>query len=310
VARLLKKRHRVVAWNRSEAPRKEAEQLAPAAVSSLAELAGGLPAPRTVWLMVSHGAVDAVLDELLPHLSAGDTVIDGGNSFYKDSIRRAKRLGAAGVHFLDVGVSGGPAGARNGACLMIGGERAIFEKHEPLFRDLSAEILVRQHSNILQNVGMLSKERGGETAYAYAYAYLGESGAGHFAKMVHNGIEYGMMQSLAEGMAVLKASPFHFDLNEVARIYNNRSVIESRLVGWLQSGLQKHETDLKDISPTVAHTGEGQWTVEAAKELGVSVPIIEASLQFRKDSATHRSFIGKILSLLRGEFGGHEVGEK
>ncbi|MEK7499113.1 MAG: glucose-6-phosphate dehydrogenase [Patescibacteria group bacterium] len=244
------------------------------------QLGRGDRAPHVVWLMVPHGVVDSILKELIPHLQPGDTVIDGGNSFYKDSIRRGEELKKLGVNFLDVGVSGGPSGARAGACLMIGGDNAIYKKHIGLFSDL---------------------------AIAGGYDYMGEIGAGHFVKMVHNGIEYGMMQSIAEGFSVLKKWRDEIDLERVAHLYNNGSVIESRLVHWLKEAYAKHTTELIDISGSASHSGEGKWTVEAAQELGIPVPIIEGALQFRIDSEKNPSYTGQIVSALRNQFGGHDV---
>jgi 6-phosphogluconate dehydrogenase len=209
-------------------------------------------------------------------------VIDGGNSPYKESIQRVRALEQRGINFLDAGVSGGPAGARNGACIMVGGRKEIFQKHEKLFQDLSVE---------------------------KGYDYMGKAGAGHFVKMVHNGIEYGMMQALAEGFAVMKASPFDLDLTGVSELYNHKSVIESRLVGWLKNAYEQHGKDLREISGTVAQSGEGMWTVEAAKEFGVPVPIIKGALDFRLGSQSNPSYTGKIVSALRNQFGGHEVKE-
>ena len=181
---------------------------------------------------------------------------------------------------MDVGVSGGPEGARHGACMMIGGKREKFEKYEQIFNDLSIN--------------------GG-------YAYMGDTGAGHFTKMVHNGIEYGMMQAIGEGFEILKSSEFNLDLNEVSRIYNNGSVIESRLVGWLQNGYKEEGVDLKAISGEISHSGEGLWTVEEAKLKNISAPVIEASLQFRINSTNNPSYAGKVVSVLRNQFGGHSV---
>jgi 6-phosphogluconate dehydrogenase len=197
-------------------------------------------------------------------------------------------LARRGVKFLDVGVSGGPAGARNGACMMVGGDRAAFDLLEPLF----AEACVR----------------GG-------YAYFGKAGAGHFVKMVHNGIEYGMMQSIAEGFALMKKSPFKLDLTEVSRLYNHGSVIESRLIGWLGSGYKKFGTDLKGVSGTVAATGEGEWTVKTGKKWKMKLPAIEDAYKFRvaskKSGRTPGDvYMGKILSALRNQFGGHSIEKK
>ena len=231
-------------------------------------------------------AVDDTLfgqDGLMQLLDKGDIIIDGGNSYFKDDGPRAEKLAQKGILYLDVGVSGGPAGARNGACLMIGGTRAEFEHLEPLFRDASLS--------------------GG-------YAFFDGIGAGHFTKMVHNGIEYGMMQAIAEGFHVLKASPYKLSLSEVARIYDRGSVIESRLIDWLGKAYAQSGEDLVGISGSVSHTGEGAWTVKTADELGVAAEIIKASLDFRVRSADHPDYTGQVLSALRGQFGGHPVSDK
>ncbi|MES2953550.1 MAG: decarboxylating 6-phosphogluconate dehydrogenase [Patescibacteria group bacterium] len=270
VARLAEKGHECETYDTSGS----------GSTQSLSELVAAVSAPRLIWVMVPASATDGVIDQLAHLLSSGDTVIDGGNSFYKKSVEHAGRLARKGIEFLDAGISGGPSGARNGACVMIGGKKELFLRYEQLFRDISAPA---------------------------AYAYLGPAGAGHFVKMVHNGIEYGMMQAIAEGFEVLHQSPMKLDLNEITRIYNSGSVIESRLIGWLLEGYEKYGTELADISSTVAHTGEGAWTVEAAKELGVETPIIEGSLLFRKQSGDNPSYAGRVLSLLRALFGGHSA---
>ncbi len=275
---LLEKGWRVVGYNRSADATRDLEPNGLLGATTVADLVQRLSPPRTIWLMVPHQAVDAVLEELLPLLAAGDTVIDGGNSPYQQSIARQERLAKTGVHFLDVGVSGGPAGARVGACVMVGGDQMTYRQHEHLFKTIAVP--------------------GG-------YGRVGSPGAGHFVKMVHNGIEYGMMQSIAEGFEVLKASPFLLDLEQIAAIYNHGSVIESRLMGWLKQGYEQYGPELEAISSTVAHTGEGAWTVEAAKQFGVTVPIIEGSLEFRKQSEQSPRYAGRILSVLRTMFGGH-----
>ncbi len=254
--------------------------------SSLRELVDALPTPRTLWLMVPHDAVDDILKELIPILEQGDTVIDGGNAPYKESIRRGKELALHGMNFLDVGVSGGPEGARHGVCIMVGGEKALYEKYAPLFQDMS----VRD-----------------------GYGYMGTSGAGHFVKMVHNGIEYGMMQALGEGFELMKHSPFSLNLHSIADIYNHDSVITSRLVGWLVQAYATFGDDLTSdeyCSPTVSHSGAGQWTVDTAHELNIPVAIIEGALAFRKQSQEHPSYTGKVVSALRYEFGGHVRGDR
>ena len=278
--RLLKKGHGVVAYDTKKEVRDKAVEVAAQVVGSPAELVKALSAPRIIWLMLPHAVVDEIINAIKPSLSKGDIIIDGGNSHYKESMRRSEELKKDGIHFMDVGVSGGPGGAKDGACLMIGGEKSIYEKLEPLFKDL---------------------------AVPDGYDYMGKSGSGHFVKMVHNGIEYGMMQAIAEGFTVLSKSDFNIDLEKTADLYNHASVIESRLVGWAKGAFEKYGENLDEISGSVAHTGEGAWTIEAAHELSVPVSIIAGALQFRIDSEKNPSFTGKILSALRNQFGGHDV---
>ena len=281
--RLAGKGWQVVAFNRTPTvTEKLAEESANIlAALSIKELVKRLPKPRVVWLMVPAGrAVDEIIAKLTPLLSGGDTIIDGGNSFYKDSIRRHKKLSAQGINFIDVGVSGGPKGALTGPSLMIGGEKRIFKKLERLFADMAKD---------------------------NSYQFFEGAGAGHFVKMIHNGIEYGMMQALAEGFTVLKKSSYNLNLKRVADIYNHGSVIESRLVGWLKDALEIHGENLKAVTGKVGHTGEGSWTVKAAKEMRIKTKIIEESLKFRKMSEKQPSYTGKILSALRERFGGHPV---
>lgn len=251
--------------------------------STLKQLVTMLNSPRLIWIMVPYQSVDSVLEELLSHIQKGDTIIDGGNSPYKETIRRAEELKTRGIQFLDAGISGGPSGARKGACIMVGGERKVFEQHRNLFRDLSV--------------------RSG-------FGYMGRAGAGHFVKMVHNGIEYGMMQAIAEGFSILKASPFNLDLARISALYNHRSVIESKLVGWLQKAFERYGEDLTDISGSVSHTGEAAWTVEVAREFGIPVPVIEDALRFRILSMSSPGYTGQVLSALRNQFGGHAVTRK
>ena len=283
VERLLEKGHEVVAFDRNKDAVASIVTKGAQSADSVAGLVRSLNAPRLVWVMVPYQAVDAVLNELAPLLAKGDTIIDGGNSPYKESIRRAEEQGGRGIDFLDVGVSGGPAGARTGACIMVGGRREVCQRFEKLFQDLSAE-------------------RG--------YGYMGTSGAGHFVKMVHNGIEYGMMQALAEGFSIMKKSAFDLDLAAIAGLYNHRSVIESRLVEWLKKAYELYGRDLAGISGSAAQSGEGMWTVEAARELGVPAQIIKGALDFRLESQKDPSYTGKIISALRNQFGGHEAKER
>lgn len=283
VLRLLETGHQVVAWNRSPGPREEVAVAGAQTVATVDAVVLALEAPRTVWVMLPAGEVTGqMINDLAQMLEPGDTIIDGANSFYKDTIARAAQLKEKGIRFMDAAISGGPNGARNGACAMVGGDSTLFTELEPLFRSISAP---------------------------GAYQHFNGIGAGQFVKMVHNGIEYGMMQAIGEGFEVLKKSAFELDLEKVAHLYNNRSVIESRLIGWTESGYKKHGPELTGISGSVKHSGEGQWTVETAKELGVPVPVIGASYQFRLDSQAKPSYTGKVVSTLRNEFGGHEVTE-
>jgi len=285
---LLEKGHEVVATDPDENACKEAAAAGAEIVPTIEGFKDRLAGEKFIWIMVPHQIVDNVLADLGAILNPGDVIMDGGNSNYKETMRRGAELKEKDLVFMDVGVSGGPSGARNGACMMIGGARDKFDKYETLFRDLSVKD---------------------------GYAYMGETGAGHFVKMIHNGIEYGMMQAIGEGFEILKESAFNLDLNEVTRIYNNGSVIESRLVGWLQNAYREEGVDLSAISGEVSHSGEGQWTVEEAKNCRVSdteykkipVPVIEASLQFRIDSTGYPSYTGQVVSALRNQFGGHSV---
>lgn len=277
---------RVVAFNRhtEKAIALAAEGVVP--VLTPAELVSSLEAPRVVWLMLTAGAaVDDMLfgdGGLAAMLSAGDTVIDGGNSRYTDDPARAARLAEAGIRFMDVGVSGGPSGARSGACLLIGGSEDDFDRLRPLWKDLSV---------------------------TDGYRHFPGVGAGHFVKMVHNGIEYGMMQAIAEGFTILRASDYALDLTEATAVYNRGSVIESRLIGWLEKAFRLHGEDLGGVSGTVSHTGEGEWTVEAARDLGVRARVIEEALRFRVESERDPDWTGQVLSGLREQFGRHPVGE-
>jgi 6-phosphogluconate dehydrogenase len=280
VERLLEKGHEVSVFDTNNKALEAIAKKGATSNTTLQELINSITAPRTIWIMVPHNVVDVVLRDLSQYLSHGDIVIDGGNSFYKESIRRAKDMTERGVEYLDVGVSGGPSGARNGACLMVGGKKELYERTENLFRDIAAE---------------------------RAYGYMGKSGAGHFVKMVHNGIEYGIMQSIAEGFAVMKKSDYKLNLEKIADVYNHESVISSRLVGWLETAYEKYGDELEVISGSIAQSGEGAWTLQTAKELGIPVPVIEESVKFRLASAEKPSYTGKIVSALRNQFGGHDV---
>lgn len=284
---LLGKGWRVVGYNRSPEKTRAMARRGMVGAYSIAELARKIKPPRVIWVMVPAGkAVDEVLfdkDGLVRNLRRGDTIIDGGNSFFENTRKRAKKVKRAEVRFVDVGVSGGPQGARYGACLMVGGHARDFKRLEPLFKALAVKD---------------------------GYAHFEGAGAGHFVKMAHNGIEYGMMQAIAEGFTVLKHAPYKIDLVRAAKVYNRGSVIESRLIGWLTDAIKLFGKEMRGVSGTVAATGEGAWTVKTAKEIGVAVPIIEDSFKFRARSKKQPSYTGKILSALRNMFGGHDIRAK
>lgn len=279
--RLVEKGWNVVGYNRTADDTKVFESEGGQGAYSVEELVSKLKSPRAILLSLPAGkATDDMIDQLIPLLSKGDLIIDGANAYYKESRRNGERVEKAGLQYLDAGISGGPGGARNGACIMIGGNRDVFLGVEPLFRDMA---------------------RDGAVAFFEGY------GAGHFVKMVHNGIEYGMMQALAEGFNILKNAPYTLDLEKVTEIYNNGSVIESRLVGWLEDAFQVFGQDLKGVSGTVGHTGEGAWTIETANDLKLKAKVIEDALEFRKQSEKDPSYTGKLLSGMRNQFGGHSI---
>lgn len=246
----------------------------------LDELIRHLKKPRVLWLMVPAGKpTEETVKKLLSCLDEGDIVLDGGNSKYTDSIKNYKLFQQIGVSFLDVGTSGGMEGARKGACLMVGGDRKTFDFVEPLFKAVTVPD---------------------------GYLYTGESGSGHFLKMVHNGIEYGMMESLAEGFEVLDKSRFNFDNQAVAKVWNHGSVIRSWLVELLEDAFSK-DNNLEHISGVMESSGEGQWTVETAIDLKASTPVIALALIMRYRSLESDTFTGKVVAALRNEFGGHPV---
>ncbi|MCM3791793.1 MULTISPECIES: phosphogluconate dehydrogenase (NAD(+)-dependent, decarboxylating) [Priestia] len=242
-----------------------------------------LPSPKVVWIMVPAGEVtENVITELKELLSEGDIIIDGGNSNYKESVRRAHDLQEKGIYFFDVGTSGGMEGARNGACTMIGGDAEVFRTIEPVFNDICVE---------------------------NGFMYAGKSGSGHFLKMVHNGVEYGMMQSIAEGFEVLEKSQFDFDYEAVARVWNNGSVVRSWLMELTENAFSK-DPKLDSIKGVMQSSGEGKWTVETALDLQTATPVIALSLMMRYRSLEEDTFTGKVVAALRNEFGGHGVVNK
>jgi len=279
---LLDQRHDVVAFDVNSNAVEQMKGYGASGVSSLQELVQSLETPRVVWLMVPHTVVDSVISEVTPFLTEGDIVIEAGNSHYKESIRRYNELKENKIRFMDVGTSGGMEGARNGACYMIGGDREAWEIVEPIFRD---------------------------TAVENGYLYAGEAGSGHFLKMVHNGIEYGMMAAIGEGFEVLEKSQFDYDYEKVARVWNNGSVIRSWLMELTESAFSK-DAKLDDIKGVMNSSGEGKWTVETALDLQTATPVIAMSLLMRYRSLEDDTFTGKVVSALRNEFGGHAVEKK
>lgn len=278
---LIEKEWEVVGYNRSPEPTKKLEKEGLIGTYSLKELVSKLKQPRILYLLVPAGqATDDVINELLNYIDKDDILIDSANSYYKDTVRRSQEVAIKGIKFIDVGISGGPEGARHGACLMIGGNKEIFEYLLPLFKDI---------------------------AQPNAVAHFEGDGAGHFVKMVHNGIEYGMMQAIAEGFTILKNSDYNLDLTRVVDIYNHGSVVESRLIKWLQEAFKLYGQDLKEILGTVGHTGEGKWTAQTAQDMNLKAEIIEKSFQFRVDSEKNPSYTGKIVQALRNRFGGHKT---
>lgn len=252
-------------------------------VSSIEEMVSSLKAPRTIWLMVPAGEItETVIGELQPLLEKGDTLIDGGNSNYKDTLRRAAMLQEHGIYFFDCGTSGGTEGARHGICSMIGGDEQKFKDIEQVFKDISVE---------------------------NGYLYTGKAGSGHFLKMIHNGIEYGMMQAIAEGFDILSKSQFDYNYEEVAGVWDNGSIISSYLMGLTQNAFSK-DANLDGIRGVMNSSGEGQWTVETALDLQVAAPVITMSLMMRHRSQEDDTFTGKVVAALRNEFGGHAVVKK
>jgi len=280
--RLLQGHLDVITYNRTPEKTEEVAKDGATPAFSLEELVDKLQRPRIVWLMLPAGpAIDDHIDRLIDIFDKNDILIDGGNTYYKDDIRRARQLEDKGIRFVDVGVSGGIWGLKIGYCLMIGGPRNVYEYLEPLFQALAPK---------------------------KGYLYCGDVGAGHFVKMVHNGIEYGMMQAYGEGFEILEASPYRDSLNyaEVAHLWNQGSVIRSWLLELAEDAFAK-DAKLSDIQAYVADSGEGRWTVQQAVETGVSAPVIATSLMRRFRSQQDNSFSDRVLAALRNEFGGHAV---
>jgi 6-phosphogluconate dehydrogenase len=281
VRRLLRDGHQIVAYNRSPEKTREIATEGAEACFSIAELVGKLQKPRTVWIMVPAGdATEAQITELREHLEPGDTIVDGGNTNFHDDVRRHGELAKQGVRYIDAGVSGGIWGLANGFCLMVGGEPAAVTPLEPIFRSL---------------------------APADGYLHAGAPGAGHYVKMIHNGIEYGLMQAYAEGFEILHASEYDIDLAKVADLWMHGSVVRSWLLELLGLAYKGQGQDLEHLKGWVADSGEGRWTVQEAIDLDVPAPVITIALQTRFRSRQEDSYGAKVLAALRNEFGGHAV---
>src|ERR1700704_5574968 len=317
VRRLQKNGHQCVVYDRSPDSVNQLSGEGATGSNSLDEFVRKLNKPRAIWLMVPAGVVDATLHDLVPRLDSGDILIDGGNSYYIDDIRRAKELSAKGLHYVDVGTSGGVWGLERGYCQMIGGENDVVKHLDPIFKTLAP------------GRGNMDRTPGREKAPGTAeegYLHCGPSGAGHFVKMVHNGIEYGLMAAYAEGLNILKHAnvgkqkqesdaettplrnpeyyQYEFDLGDVAEVWRRGSVVASWLLDLTASALAK-KTDLERFSGRVSDSGEGRWTILAGIESGAPAPVLTEALYERFLSRGEGDFASKILSAMRFQFGGH-----
>jgi 6-phosphogluconate dehydrogenase len=316
VRRLMRDGHRCVAYDVNPDAVKSLAGEGATGAESLADFVSKLEAPRNIWIMVPAGFVDATLEQLKPLLSADDVVIDGGNSYYRDDIARAKDLKAYGVHYVDVGTSGGVWGLDRGYCLMIGGEDKAVERLNPIWLTIAPGRGSAEPTPGLKKGG--TAEQG--------FLHCGPNGAGHFVKMVHNGVEYGMMAAIAEGLSIIKSADvglhqgeidaettplrdpwayqYQIDVADVAEVWRRGSVVSSWLVDLAAAAFAKSH-DLSDFSGRVSDSGEGRWTVLAAVDEGVPASVIAASLYERFESRDLGAFTGQVLSALRSEFGGH-----
>jgi 6-phosphogluconate dehydrogenase len=281
LVRLIRNGHDVVAFDLSPENRSAAQAQGATAVASLTELVAALQPPRAVWIMVPHGApTEQTIDSLLPLMSAGDTLVDGGNSRYLDSIRAAERAAGHDITFLDAGVSGGVWGLEGGYCLMVGGPADAFAKLEPVLRSLAPE---------------------------NGYAHVGASGAGHFVKMIHNAIEYGFLEALGEGFECIEKSGFDIDLTRVADLWQHGSVVRSWLLELLARALHENGNALEGIRGYVDDSGMGRWSVNYAVDNAVPTPVLTQALYARFQSRLDDRFADKIIAALRNQFGGHAI---
>jgi 6-phosphogluconate dehydrogenase len=317
VRRLLQDGHQCIVFDRAEQAVAALVEEKAVGSSSLAEFVGQLTKPRAIWLMVPVGAVDDTIADLLPHLDAGDILIDGGNSYYVDDIRRAAELTSPRLHYVDVGTSGGVWGLERGYCMMIGGESDIVKHLDPIFASLAPGRGDSERTPGREKAGGTSEQ---------GYLHCGPSGAGHFVKMVHNGIEYGLMAAYAEGLAVLKGAdvgknrgvidaettplrdPEHyrydFNLADIAEVWRRGSVIASWLLDLSATALL-HDPTLANFAGRVSDSGEGRWTIKAAIDEGVPAHVLSCALYERFSSRGEADFANKLLSAMRYEFGGH-----
>lgn len=278
---MLAKGYMVTAWNRSPEPVKEVASKGAKAAESIKDLVKMLDKPRTIWVMLPSGEVNReAIKELSGYCDKGDLIIDGSNSFYRESVALYDMLKQKGINYLDAGCSGGPSGALSGMCIMVGGDKQVFEKREKLFKDLSIKD---------------------------GYLYTGNAGSGHFTKMAHNAIEYGMMQAIGEGLELIEAGPYKdTDIAGLCRLWNNGSVIRGYLIELAGRAISK-DRHLSDIAPYVEDKGEGRYAVHTAIDYDIPFNIITTSLYTRFESRSGKKFQKRVLSALRHEFGGHEV---
>lgn len=280
VERLLNAGHQIVVYNLAKSKIDEAVSKGAIAATDIKDLTNKLEGRKLVWLMVPSGKpVDENIDELVKTLNSGDIIIDGGNSYWRETIERGAKLKEKGIHYLDCGTSGGVWGLQNGYCLMYGGDKEACDYAEPIFKSLAPE---------------------------NGYIRCGESGSGHMVKMVHNGIEYGMMQAYAEGFEIMKNSPYNIDLEKVSRVWMQGSVVRSWLLELIGNALEDNQ-ELDGIKDFVSDSGEGRWTVQTAIDFDVPAHVITASLFTRFQSRQDSSYAMKLLAAMRNQFGGHDV---
>ena len=279
VLNLLDHNHKVIVYNRSPDPVLKIQKFGAIPSYNIYELINKLPKKKVIWIMVTSSAVDKIINDLIPFLNKGDIIIDGGNSYFKDSINRYNKLKKLGIDFIDVGTSGGVDGARHGACLMIGGDKKVVDSINNIFKSLSTK---------------------------NGFAHVGSSGSGHFVKMVHNGIEYGMMASIAEGFEALNKhqKSFNLNLNDISKVYSHGSIIESRLMSWLNSALSEDPT-LKSIKGVVPE-GETEFEMSNLTKLSY-MPVLERAITERVNSRKKENFRSKVVAVLRNKFGSHKL---